>query len=290
MINEKEDMNQPKLDVGEEEECCRLVYEDGRGFALFHPFKSEEGRWLNIDVEGRVGFDVVGANGRISIKSPTHYEPLVSLDFATSQLSISAAACASVPSFYIVDVAVAAVLTVATVEGRRLRAIQEDLERIIAYESCSSPKVAGSASSRSGSISAAGAVVGMNVGGGCVSPRTITPPRSLLVSPVPMNEKPKVLPLDYSFAAAMGRQSDDCDGRRDGKLKQQQQQQQQSLLKKKSIASKLGKAFKGAIKSLNCKSASQKMAASSSPDPAFEDFQFQFQSFSFPPPPEQASR
>ncbi|KAK6337889.1 hypothetical protein TWF696_001367 [Orbilia brochopaga] len=125
---------QPKLDVGDEAECCRLVYEPGKGFALFHPAKDEEGGWLSIAVTGRVGFDVIGANGSISICSSTHDEPLVTLDFATAQLTINTAACNTINSFYIVDVAVAAVMTVATVEGRRLRAIQEDLDQILAYE------------------------------------------------------------------------------------------------------------------------------------------------------------
>lgn len=125
---------QPKLDVGEEAECCRLVYEPGKGFALFHPAKDEEGGWLNIAITGRVGFDVIGANGTISICSSTHDDPLVTLDFATAQLTINTAACNTIHSFYIVDVAVAAVMTVATVEGRRLRAIQEDLDQILAYE------------------------------------------------------------------------------------------------------------------------------------------------------------
>ncbi|EPS38996.1 hypothetical protein H072_7226 [Dactylellina haptotyla CBS 200.50] len=131
----------PKLDVGDEAECCRLVYEPGKGFALFHPAKDEEGGWLNVVVSGRVGFDVIGADGSISLCSSTHDDPLVTLDFATSQLTINTSACNTINSFYIVDVAVAAVMTVATVEGRRLRAIQEDLDQIMAYELATSPEM-----------------------------------------------------------------------------------------------------------------------------------------------------
>ncbi|KAF3921189.1 hypothetical protein ABW21_db0202924 [Orbilia brochopaga] len=132
--DKKPDIKKSKLDVGDEAECCRLVYEPSKGFALFHPAKDEEGGWLSIAVTGRVGFDVIGANGSISISSSTHDDPLVTLDFATAQLTINTAACNTINSFYIVDVAVAAVMTVATVEGRRLRAIQEDLDQILAYE------------------------------------------------------------------------------------------------------------------------------------------------------------
>ncbi|KAF3923016.1 hypothetical protein ABW20_dc0103819 [Dactylellina cionopaga] len=141
VIEDKKVKKNPKLDVGDEAECCRLVYEPNKGFALFHPAKDEEGGWLNIVVTGRVGFDVIGADGSISICSSTHDEPLVTLDFTSTQLTINTAACNTINSFYIVDVAVAAVLTVATVEGRRLRAIQEDLDRILAYELATSPEM-----------------------------------------------------------------------------------------------------------------------------------------------------
>ncbi|KAK6523590.1 hypothetical protein TWF281_001571 [Arthrobotrys megalospora] len=163
----------PKFDVGDEAECCRLVYEPGKGFALFHPAKDEEGGWLNVIVNGRVGFDVIGADGSISISSSTHDEPLVTIDFATAQLTINTAACSTINSFYIVDVAVAAVMTVATVEGRRLRAIQEDLDQIRAYEIATSPQ--------------------MNQ----LSPQTAFKPT-----------------FDYSFAAAVGRKSEEFPTRR----------------------------------------------------------------------------
>ncbi|KAK6531821.1 hypothetical protein TWF694_002988 [Orbilia ellipsospora] len=139
MVEDKK--KNPKFDVGDEDECCRLVYEPSKGFALFHPAKDEEGGWLNVVVAGRVGFDVIGANGSISLCSSTHDEPLVTLDFGASQLTINTAACNTINSFYIVDVAVAAVMTVATVEGRRLRAIQEDLDQILAYEMATSPEM-----------------------------------------------------------------------------------------------------------------------------------------------------
>ncbi|KAF3136107.1 hypothetical protein TWF703_005752 [Orbilia oligospora] len=158
----------PKFDVGDEAECCRLVYEPGKGFALFHPAKDEEGGWLNVVVNGRVGFDVIGADGSISICSSTHDEPLVTLDFGTAQLSVNTAACSTINSFYIVDVAAAAVMTVATVEGRRLRAIQEDLDQILAYELATSPD--------------------MNQ----LSPQAAFKPT-----------------FDYSFAAAVGRKSEE---------------------------------------------------------------------------------
>ncbi|KAK6498935.1 hypothetical protein TWF481_011506 [Arthrobotrys musiformis] len=163
----------PKFDVGDEAECCRLVYEPGKGFALFHPAKDEEGGWLNVLVNGRVGFDVIGADGSISICSSTHDEPLVTLDFATAQLTINTGACSTINSFYIVDVAVAAVMTVATVEGRRLRAIQEDLDQILAYELATSPQ--------------------MNQ----LSPQAAFKPT-----------------FDYSFAAAVGRKSEEFPIRR----------------------------------------------------------------------------
>ncbi|EWC44971.1 hypothetical protein DRE_01030 [Drechslerella stenobrocha 248] len=155
-----------KFDVTDEAECCRLVYEPGKGFALFHPAKDEEGGWLDILVTGRVGFDVVGANGSISISSSTHDHPLVTLDFATAQLTINTAACNTINSFYIIDVAVAAVMTVATVEGRRLRAIQEDLDQILAYEMANGPDAA-----------------------------------------TPQSEAPE---YDFSFATAMGRETQDA--------------------------------------------------------------------------------
>ncbi|KAI9810889.1 MAG: hypothetical protein M1827_005748 [Pycnora praestabilis] len=73
-----------------------------------------------------VGFDIPNAKGKINLSLPslnaeTDDSDFVTLDFATSSLIINTAVASQLQNLYIIDVAVSAVLTVALVEGRRLR-------------------------------------------------------------------------------------------------------------------------------------------------------------------------
>ncbi|KAI9678756.1 MAG: hypothetical protein M1817_005813 [Caeruleum heppii] len=101
-------------------ECCRLYWDaDSSRYYLLHP--GLEKRFI-IETDGVAGFDVPGARGIIKLTESKTEEILAGLDVGTATLSVNTAATAKIPSLYMVDLAVSAVLVVALVEGRRLRA------------------------------------------------------------------------------------------------------------------------------------------------------------------------
>jgi len=92
---------------------------------------AEGGDAYLVDITGEVGFDHLGAKGSIKLINVDTNETMVELDFARSLLFVNTRATGKIPNDYIVDVAVCAVLTVATVEGRRMRIVRRS-------QSCSS--------------------------------------------------------------------------------------------------------------------------------------------------------
>jgi len=106
-------------------ECCRLSWNaHRRRYYLYHPGVAEGGDAYLVDITGEVGFDHLGAKGSIKLINVDTNETMVELDFARSLLFVNTRATGKIPNDYIVDVAVCAVLTVATVEGRRMRAVR----------------------------------------------------------------------------------------------------------------------------------------------------------------------
>jgi len=106
-------------------ECCRLSWNaQRRRYYLYHPGVAEGGDAYLVDIAGEVGFDHLGAKGNIKLINVDTNETIVELDFARSLLFINTRATGKIPNDYIVDVAVCAVLTVATVEGRRMRIVR----------------------------------------------------------------------------------------------------------------------------------------------------------------------
>lgn len=106
-------------------ECCRLSWNaQRRRYYLYHPGVAEGGDAYLVDITGEVGFDHLGAKGNIKLINVDTNETIVELDFARSLLFINTRATGKIPNDYIVDVAVCAVLTVATVEGRRMRIVR----------------------------------------------------------------------------------------------------------------------------------------------------------------------
>jgi hypothetical protein len=109
-----------------EPELCKLVWAgQHRRYELEHPAMSSSHPHadpaLVVKIEGRVGFNNPTANGKIKLLNMTNKEILASLDFGRGLLCINTAATAKVESRHIVDVAVATIIGVATVEGRKFR-------------------------------------------------------------------------------------------------------------------------------------------------------------------------
>jgi hypothetical protein len=107
-----------------EKECCKLFWDSEKErYYLFHPgLNKGKGQSFSIRIDGEIGFDVNSARGTVQLLNPAKEDsPLVSLEFSTESLLIDTAGLATVDSFYIVDVAVTAIVTVALVEGRRMR-------------------------------------------------------------------------------------------------------------------------------------------------------------------------
>jgi hypothetical protein len=109
-----------------EPELCKLVWaRQHRRYELEHPAMSSSHPHadpaLVVKIEGRVGFNKPTANGRIKLLNMTNKEVLASLDFGRGLLCINTGATAKVESRHIVDVAVATLIAVATVEGRKFR-------------------------------------------------------------------------------------------------------------------------------------------------------------------------
>ncbi|KAI5776289.1 hypothetical protein EDC01DRAFT_733281 [Geopyxis carbonaria] len=110
-----------------ERECCTLVYSASRArYELHHPAMSSsnaaEHAPLVVRVEGTVGFDNLGARGSIRLVNTINQDTLAALDFARQLLFVNTGATMKIPSPHIVDVAVATLLAVGTMEGRCARA------------------------------------------------------------------------------------------------------------------------------------------------------------------------
>ncbi|KAH8153018.1 uncharacterized protein LAJ45_02605 [Morchella importuna] len=107
-------------------ECCRLSWNAARRrYYLYHPGIGNGGDAYLVQIEGEVGFDNLGAKGCIKLINVDTNETLVELDFTRKMLFIDTNATNKIPSDHIVDVAVSTVLTVATVEGRRMRMVRQ---------------------------------------------------------------------------------------------------------------------------------------------------------------------
>lgn len=108
-------------------ESCNLFWDhDSQRYYLIYPgLNKGEGHRFVITVDPGVGFDVPGARGTIRLmdarSSSSTHETLVSLEFGTATLLIDTLATNKIPSFYMVDIAVSAVIAVALVEGRKAR-------------------------------------------------------------------------------------------------------------------------------------------------------------------------
>lgn len=119
-----------------EPELCKLVWSSRRQrYELEHPAMSsshpDADPVLVVKIEGRVGFNNPTANGRIKLLNMTNKEVLGSLDFGRRLLFVNTGATAKVESRHAADVAIAALVSVATVEGRRFRERKaEEMKRI----------------------------------------------------------------------------------------------------------------------------------------------------------------
>ncbi len=107
-------------------ESCALRWDNEyQQYRLWHPSLDDgKGRTFVVQIDNNgeaAGFDVPGAKGVIRLGTLDGRDTIVSLEFATATLVIDTLAAGKIPSLYIVDVAVTAVLAVALVEGRRLR-------------------------------------------------------------------------------------------------------------------------------------------------------------------------
>lgn len=128
-------------EAARKEECKLFWDHDSQRYYLLHPgLKSsssnnnsnkgdgDEGQRFVIIPEtpaAGVGFDVPGARGTIRLMDTTPANnTLLSLEFGTATLLIDTAATTKIPSFYMVDIAVSALIAVALVEGRKARTTQ----------------------------------------------------------------------------------------------------------------------------------------------------------------------
>ncbi|CUS11121.1 unnamed protein product, partial [Tuber aestivum] len=106
-------------------EYCRLSWNARRRrYCPYHPGVVEGGDAYLVEITGEVGFDHLGAGGSIKLINVDTGEAMVELDFARGLLFVDTRATGKIPNDHIVDVAVCAVLTVATVEGRRMRIVR----------------------------------------------------------------------------------------------------------------------------------------------------------------------
>ena len=108
-----------------EKETCRLLWNhEKQKYHLYHPsLNGSKGQSFVIHFEGgTAGFDVGDAKGTIRLVNVASGENLAALEFGTATLLVNTSATAKLESLYIVDVAVTAILLVAIVEGRRVRA------------------------------------------------------------------------------------------------------------------------------------------------------------------------
>ncbi|KAL7272490.1 hypothetical protein RUND412_004699 [Rhizina undulata] len=113
-----------------EKECCRLVWSKEKGrYYLYHPGVSDAGNVYLLDIEGEVGFDNLSSKGKIKLINVDTNELMTAVDFSRNLLFINTTATSRIPSRYIIDVAVATVLAVATVEGRRIRTYRRSLSQ-----------------------------------------------------------------------------------------------------------------------------------------------------------------
>ncbi|KAI9778863.1 MAG: hypothetical protein M1839_007826 [Geoglossum umbratile] len=105
-------------------ECCKLLWDSEKErYHLWHPgLNKGKGQSFTVRIDGEIGFDINSARGTVQLLNPNKEDsPLCSLEFGTSSLLIDTAALTQIESFYIIDVAVTAIVTVALVEGRRRR-------------------------------------------------------------------------------------------------------------------------------------------------------------------------
>ncbi|KAG0136149.1 hypothetical protein HOY82DRAFT_599701 [Tuber indicum] len=113
-------------------ECCRLSWNAQRQrYYLYHPGVAEGGDAYPVEITGGVGFDHPGATGSIKLINVDANETIVELDFARNLLFVNTRATGRIPNDYIIDVAVCAALTVATVEGRRMRIVRRSKRSIM---------------------------------------------------------------------------------------------------------------------------------------------------------------
>ena len=108
----------------EKKEGCKLFWDhDSRRYYLLHPglSKNGEGERFVIVCDKGVGFNVAGARGTIRLIDPHSHETLVGLEFGTATLLVDTRATAKIPSFYMVDISISAVIAVALIEGRKIR-------------------------------------------------------------------------------------------------------------------------------------------------------------------------
>jgi hypothetical protein len=126
-----------------EKECCKLLWDSEKErYHLWHPgLNKGNGQSFTIRIDGEIGFDVNCARGTVQLLNPNKEDsPLCSLEFDTSSLLIDTAALIKIESFYIIDVAVTAIVTVALVEGRRRRNMRFSAPPSLMMGSMNSPK------------------------------------------------------------------------------------------------------------------------------------------------------
>ncbi|KAI9791306.1 MAG: hypothetical protein M1816_004087 [Peltula sp. TS41687] len=124
-------------EAAKKEECKLFWDHDSQRYYLLHPGLksssphsnnesgeggSEGGQRFVIVPEPGVGFDVPGARGTIRLMDTTPANnTLLSLEFGSATLLVDTSATIAIPSFYMVDIAISALIAVALVEGRKAR-------------------------------------------------------------------------------------------------------------------------------------------------------------------------
>lgn len=118
-------------EAAKKEECKLFWDHDSQRYYLLHPGLKSHNNHNDQNVEGQrfviipepgVGFDLPGARGTIRLMDTTpQNNTLVSLEFGTATLLIDTSATIKIPSFYMVDIAISALIAVALVEGRKAR-------------------------------------------------------------------------------------------------------------------------------------------------------------------------
>lgn len=104
-------------------ETCKLFWDhDSQRYYLLHPGLNQgKGHRFTIHTDRGTGFDVPGARGTIRLVDSSSHATLASLEFGTATLLIDTTATSKIASFYMLDVAVSAIITVALIEGRKAR-------------------------------------------------------------------------------------------------------------------------------------------------------------------------